>query len=432
MEAVISGSCKGTTIEAPPSKSVMQRAVAAAMMAEGTSSLLSPSHCNDSLSAFNMARALGASVTIEKGRVLVTGGLKKEAASLNAGESGLGVRLFSAMAATYSEWITINGTGTVVKRPMEEVVKYLTSCGALAESNNGYLPLRVKGPLVGGRAFLDGKSSSQFLTGLLMALPLAEKDSRLTVDSLSSRSYVDITIEVMKHFGVTVTNENYRDFYIPGRQRYRNARLTIEGDWSGGAFLLVAGALGSGIEVSNLRGSSFQPDKLIIDCLKLAGSDIEKTGDSVVVKPAPLRGFTVDVSDAPDLAPPLVALATGCHGVSVITGTERLRIKESDRGEALEKEFRKSGFEVTNTGNSLVVNGGFRVKGGRGESHGDHRISMALAVAAASSVNGIALTGYEAVAKSYPGFFDDIRACGMEVSFNGGEDGDMKGVAYKT
>jgi 3-phosphoshikimate 1-carboxyvinyltransferase len=425
VEVVISGSFKGTTIEAPPSKSVMQRAVAAAMMAEGTSSLFSPSHCNDSLSAMSMARSLGATVTDEKGRVLVTGGVKPDSVSLNAGESGLGVRLFSAMAATCSEWITINGTGTVLKRPMEEVVKYLTSCGAVAESNNGFLPLRVKGPLAGGRAFLDGKSSSQFLTGLLMALPLAARDSHLTVDSLSSRSYVDITIEVMKHFGVTVRNDNYRDFYIPGRQRYNNASLTIEGDWSGGAFLLVAGALGGGIEVSNLRPESFQPDKLIIDCLKLAGSDISTEGNSVVVKPVPLRGFTVDVSDAPDLAPPLVSLATGCLGKSVITGTERLRIKESDRGEALEKEFRKSGFDVTNTGNSLVINGGFRVRGGRGESHGDHRISMALAVAAASSLNGITLSGYEAVAKSYPGFFDDIRECGMKVDFTG--EGDANG-----
>jgi 3-phosphoshikimate 1-carboxyvinyltransferase len=379
-----------------------------------------------------MAETLGANVIRDNSRVMITGGLKPISSSLNAGESGLGVRLFSAVAATYSELVTINGTGTVLKRPMEEVVKYLTSCGAMAESNNGYLPIRVKGPLKGGRAFLDGKASSQFLTGLLMALPIAETDSHLTVDSLSSRSYVDITIEVMKHFGVTVENDNYRDFYIPGNQRYRNTGYTIEGDWSGGAFLLVAGALGEGIKVSNLRGASFQPDKLIIDCLKLAGSDIDTTGDAVIVRPVPLKGFTVDVSDAPDLAPPLVALATGCQGITVITGTERLRIKESDRGEALEKEFRKAGFEITNTGSSLIVNGGNRVKGGRCESHGDHRISMALAVAAVSSLNGITLSGYESVAKSYPGFFDDIRQCGMEVNFIGEGNNDKINVIRLT
>ncbi|MCA1756540.1 MAG: 3-phosphoshikimate 1-carboxyvinyltransferase [Bacteroidales bacterium] len=421
MELEISGSFTGASVQAPPSKSVMQRAVAAALMAKGTSTLFIPSLCNDSLAAIGMAQALGATVAREDSRVLITGGLTPLSASLDAGESGLGVRLFSAVAATYSGWITINGTGTVLKRPMGEVVKYLTGCGAMAESNNGFLPLRVKGPLSGGRAFLDGTSSSQFLTGLLMALPLAEVSSYLTVDSLSSRSYIDITIEVMKHFGVTVENDNYRDFYIPGKQRYSNTDFTIEGDWSGAAFLLVAGALGRGIEVTNLRGASFQPDRQIIDSLKLAGSDIVTTDDSVIVKPVPLKGFTVDVSGAPDLAPPLVALATGCQGVSVITGTERLRIKESDRGEALEREFRKLGFEITNRGTSLIVKGGSRVKGGRCESHGDHRISMALSVAAASSLNGVTLSGYDAVAKSYPGFFDDIRQCGMEVNLIGDE-----------
>lgn len=426
LKTVITGSCGGGVINAPPSKSVMQRAVAAALLAEGTSELMVSSLCEDSIAALGMAEALGATVRSDVNRVLITGGLRPVSNLLDCGESGLGVRLFSAVAALWHDWITINGRGSVLKRPMEEVVRYLEGVGGIAESNKGYLPLRVRGPLRGGRALLDGAASSQFLTGLLMALPLAESDSHLTVASLSSKSYIDITLEVMKHFGVSAENDNYRDFYIPGRQRYINADYTIEGDWSGAAFLLVAGALGRGITVTNLRSNSFQPDKQIVECIKKTGSYIVTCGDSVCVGKSGtgddingfghLKGFNVDISDAPDLAPPLVALASGCGGVSVISGTGRLRIKESDRGKTLEKEFMNIGCDITNTGTSLIVKGGRPLKGGRCNSHGDHRIAMAVAVAASVAVNEVTITGSESVAKSYPDFFEDIKKCGIEVA----------------
>lgn len=420
LKRVISGSCRGAVINAPPSKSVMQRAIAAALLAQGTSCILTSSLCSDSVAALGMAEALGAKVRQEDDRVLIRGGLNPVSGLLDSGESGLGVRLFSSIAALWHKQITINGKGTVLKRPMEEVVRYLRSAGATAESNNGFLPLMIKGPLKGGHALLDGSAGSQFLTGLLMALPLAESDSFLTVESLSSKSYIDITLEVMNHFGVTAKNENYHTFYIPGRQRYNNADYTIEGDWSGAAFLLVAGALGSGISVTNLRNDSFQPDRLIVDTLRDAGSEIEVTDGSVVVKPGYLKGFNVDVSDAPDLAPPLVALASGCEGVSVISGTRRLKIKESDRGETLEREFRRIGGDITNSGETLVVRGGRRLKGGLCYSHGDHRIAMALAVAAARASGEVTISGSEAVNKSYPDFFADIGKCGMSVTTSGG------------
>lgn len=414
VEIIINPSVVRGDIIAPASKSSMQRAVAAALLAEGNSELLNPSLSDDSLAAMRVAEQLGAKVTIAENAIHIQGGFNPRSMSVDCGESGLGVRLFSAIAALGNSMITVTGQGSVLSRPMDDSVNYLRSAGAFAESNSGFLPLRVKGPLKGGTAFLDGSVSSQFLTGLLMALPLAESDSHLIVNNLTSRPYIDLTIDILSHFGIGIRNEGYQDFYIPGNQRYHPAKYTVEGDWSGAALIMVLGAVGGSVGLTNIQHGSTQPDRRIVSLLNQAGALISVADNSIMVESGQLRSFEADISDSPDLAPPLVALASYCSGKTVIRGTSGLRVKESDRGKVLESEFRKLGVEIHNHTDYIEVTGGGVINGADVSSHGDHRIAMALAVAATGATGRVTIAEAESVNKSYPAFFEDMARAGVK------------------
>jgi 3-phosphoshikimate 1-carboxyvinyltransferase len=403
-------------ITAPPSKSSMQRAIAAALLAEGESVLLNPSFSDDSLAAIEMAKCLGAIISIDKGSVKISGGLKPGCNELNCNESGLGVRLFSSIAALMSEPVKLYGRGSIMERPMDDGISCLRSLGVIADSDNGKLPLMVCGPIRGGSAFLDGSVSSQFLTGLLMALPVAKENSHIIVKDLSSRSYIDLTISTLSSFGIVISNENYKEFFIRGNQLYRSRTFTIEGDWSGAAFLLVMGALGGGVEVKGLQTGSTQPDRDILTYLKLAGAKVESKGESISVMPGNLVAFSADVSESPDLAPPLVALASFCSGTTTIKGTDRLKVKESNRGETLRSEFSKLGVKIENRGDQIVVKGNSSIEGGTVTSHGDHRIAMALSVVASRAKDSIIIEMADSINKSYPGFYDNIKSLGAKYS----------------
>jgi 3-phosphoshikimate 1-carboxyvinyltransferase len=240
-----------------------------------------------------------------------------------------------------------------------------------------------------------------------------EGDSLLKVDSLKSRPYIDLTLDVMNRFGVMVENKEYREFHIPGRQRYHAAEYEVEGDWSGAAFIAVTGALSSPVTIGKLQPDSSQADRSILEVLRLAGASVSPGKDNVTVSPGKLKPFSYDINDCPDLAPPLVALAAFCPGRSVITGAKRLKTKESDRAHALQKEFSILGVGVSNLDDRVEIIGTERVKGGDVSSHGDHRIAMALAVAAIRSENPVVVHDAEAVNKSYPGFYDDLRKLGL-------------------
>lgn len=399
-------------LKAPPSKSSMQRAVAAALLSSGESLILNPSLCEDSLAALKMAECLGAAISMGDDSVLIKGGLRGGCRTLDCNESGLGARLFSAIAALGNEPVTIEGKRSLLMRPMDDGVSCLRSLGVISDSNGGFLPIMVCGPLKGGTAFLDGSMSSQFLTGLLMALPLSTENSRLIVKDLSSRAYIDMTIDILSRFGITIFNDNYKEFTIEGNQIYRAQKYMVEGDWSGSAFLLVMGALSEGIVVDGLQITSTQPDRNIISCLRMAGVDVKTERDIISVKGGTLKGFEADISDSPDLAPPLVALAAYCKGNTVIRGTERLKVKESDRGAVLESEMRKLGVDITNYSDHILIRGGARIRGGTVSSHGDHRIAMALSVIAPGAESDIIIENGEAVNKSYPGFYKDFISAG--------------------
>ena len=246
------------------------------------------------------------------------------------------------------------------------------------------------------------------LTGFLIALPLAKHDTILHVKDLKSKPYIDMTIGIMDDFGVLVEHDNYQEFRVRSGQKYTPRAYTIEGDWSGAAFLLVAGALGGDVRVNNLAAESNQADVAILQAIKDAGAVVSTEQNSVSVEKMELNAFSFDATECPDLFPPLVALAAHCDGNSIITGVSLLKHKESDRAAVLKKEFAKLGTEIELDGDIMVVKGG-TLKGGKMHANNDHRIAMAGACAAILAKEPVEIENPECIAKSYPGFYDDFN-----------------------
>lgn len=401
-------------IKAPPSKSMTQRAIAAAILADGQSLLLNPSYCDDSLAAMSIAVSLGARVEPQADKMKITGSGELKEKKLNCGESGLAIRLFSPIVALFDEEITMTGAGSLKKRPMNMIGDALNQLGVKCSGTDGFLPLTIRGPIKGGHCEIDGSVSSQLLSGLLMALPLADDKSIIKVNNLKSKPYIDMTFGVLRAFGIMVTNENYELFRVPGKQKYLPVTYEIESDWSGGSFLLVAGAINGDLKISGLRTDSFQSDIGILKALEKAGANMKVSENNIEVSKSDLKAFEFDATESPDLFPPLVALASYCKGVTKLKGASRLMHKESDRASSLSEEFGKMNIKVEMRDDYLIITGG-KVKGARVNSHNDHRIAMAAAVAALGASDNVFIKDSHCIVKSYPGFFDDLRKVGAMV-----------------
>lgn len=403
-------------VKVPASKSMLQRAIAAGLLSETPVKISNVTFSNDSNAALQVIKALGAQVRIHRDEIFIRGGLRPTGEILNCGEAGLSLRMFSPIAALWHKKLTLTGEGSLLRRPVTMIAPPLTDLGVKVSTSNGRPPLTVKGPLKGGKATVDGAISSQLLTGLLMALPKAPGDSQLEVKDLKSTPYIDMTLALLKTFGIDVRHTNYETFFIKGMQTFRFPRneYWVEGDWSGAAFLLAAGALGGTVTVTGLDTGSPQADRKIIQALELAGANIEITKNSVEVTKNKLNAFHFDATHCPDLFPPLVALACNCEGKTVLTGVERLIHKESNRALALEKEFTALGSEIRLAGNQMEITGK-RLKGGTIDSHNDHRIAMAGAVAAINVSHQVIIEGSECTAKSYPNFFEDMKSIGARI-----------------
>lgn len=400
-------------IEAPSSKSYAQRAIAAALLAEGTTVLRNMELCSDTQAAVRVAQMLGATVeNIASDEVLIHGGLSPVTSIIDIGESGLSARMFSPIAALSDRPITITGSGTILLRPMDMLIDPLRQLGVKVGSVDGRLPVTVCGPLLGRQATVDGSVSSQFVTGLLMALPLAANDTVFRLTDAKSTPYIDMTFDVLADFGIKAAHNDYSEFFVAGNQRYTPREYRVEGDWSGASCLLVAGAVAGEVTVRNLRPLSKQADVAVIEALSRAGAGVEIAERSVTVrKPEQLAAFRFDATHCPDLFPALVALAANCRGVSEIAGVSRLAHKESDRSVTLREEYGKMGVEVDVVGDVMTVCGG-RIGAAQLDSHADHRIAMSVAVAALNADGPSKIAGAECVAKSYPDFWDDL-ACIM-------------------
>ena len=414
MDKIIVPSAVKGEVHAPSSKSMTQRAIAAALLSEGETTVINPSGCDDSLDAMNIAVALGAEIQTGSNKLIIRGAGGLKGKNLHCGESGLAIRMFSPIAALYSEEIIMTGSGSLKKRPMSMIEDALRQFGVTCKSEGGFIPLTIKGPLKGGKCEIDGSVSSQLLTGLLMALPVIAADSEINVKNLKSKPYIDMTLQVLNKFGIKVQNKDYYLFTVKGNQKYRAGNFEVESDWSGGAYLLAAGAVNGEVTVHGLRPDSRQSDKAILTVLDSAGARMSIKDNSISISKSALKSFGFDATESPDLFPPLVALASYCKGISVIKGVSRLIYKESDRANALREEFGKLNIKVELKGDTMLITGG-EVRGARIDSHNDHRIAMAAAVAALRASDRVIIQGSQCVAKSYPAFFDDLKQIGVLV-----------------
>lgn len=398
----------------PCSKSYAQRALAAALLAPGRTILRGIELCRDTLSAMAAIKLLGAEVEIiDDNTLVINGGLKPRTQTLNVGESGLAARLFTPIAATAGVPITIEGEGTLLHRPMAMMVEPLKELGVAVRDGGGRLPIEVCGPMRGGRITVDGSMSSQFVTGLLIALPVSERDTTIEVEGAVSTPYIDMTLETLERFGVEVMyNEgDYSQFYIEGGQQYQAVDYTIESDWSAAATIMVAAAIAGEVTVNNISTLSRQADTAIIRALERAGASIIIEENTITVAHRDLEAFEFDATQCPDLFPALVALAAAAKGVTTLRGVGRLRGKESDRGEVLRSEYAKLGIdiEIDYDEDEMRVVGG-QIEAAEVDSHDDHRIAMSLAISALRTDNEIVIKNSDCVSKSYPSFFADLES----------------------
>lgn len=403
------GGVKGT-LRPPCSKSYAQRALAAALLSEEATVLRNLEFCDDTRSALHCIQTLGARVEqVDPTSLSIKGGLHPRGNRLEVGESGLASRLFTPIASLCHTPIRIVGRGSLLHRPMTMMLEPLRQLGVEVHDHDGYLPVEVCGPIRGGEVEVDGSVSSQFITGLLLALPRAEQDTTLHVRHAVSTPYLEMTLDTAARFGVEIFQRDYSEFYIPGNQRFAATYFSIEGDWSAAAMLLVAGATAGEVTVRNVSLLSKQADTSICTALVRAGAAVINDADSVTAVHRPLHGFEFDATNCPDLFPALAALAAAAEGVSTIRGTSRLEYKECNRAEAICEEYGRLGIEVDLSQEDTMHIRGGGIHAARVRSHGDHRMAMSLAVAALRADGEVTIEGAECVAKSYPTFFEDLQ-----------------------
>ncbi len=414
-----SANLKGSVI-APPSKSLSHRVLIAAALSQGKSVISGIKESVDIRATKLCLETLGAKFKYEAPQKLEVDGIGKphqlSDTTMFCEESGSTLRFMIPIAALSGQFISFEGKGKLKTRPIDPYFDVFEKSEINYEYENA-LPLKIKGELKPGSYTLPGHISSQFVTGLLMSLPLAKGDSIIKMSSrLESRDYVDLTIDVMKSFGVNVVNNNYESFSIKGEQKYKAQSVLVEGDYSQMAFWAVAGAIGtSAIRIENASSNSNQGDARIFDILETMGARLDKEGDVITVHPSKTQNIKIDVTEIPDLVPILAVLGSMSEGVMTIYGGERVRLKESDRLKAIATELNKVGGNVKETEDGLVINGVDHLTGGNVEGWNDHRIVMAMAVAAIRCTQKLTIDGWEAINKSYPEFFKDYQDLGGVV-----------------
>ena len=429
MEAVIQPSAINGTITAAASKSSMQRACAASIVKEGHTWIKNAGSSNDDKAALQLVKDLGAysiDYTDDGGVVIISDGVQCKNSKVNCGESGLSIRMFIPIISLCDNEVTVNGSGSLLSRPMHFFDEVLPLLDVNIKSNDGKVPIILKGPLQPKDIVIDGSLSSQYLTGLLMAYAAADaKNVTIKVNNLKSRPYIDLTLSVMKAFGMKMpVNKDYNEFYFEDKEHiydFTYQEYTVEGDWSGAAFLLVAGAIAGKIVVKGLDVFSTQADKAILQALIDCGANISIQEKYIEVSPPLGDGgepFHFNATDCPDLFPPLVALASYCNGTSVIEGVSRLAHKESNRGLTLQEEFAKMGVEIILQDDLMMIKGGTGVKAATVHSRHDHRIAMACAVAALKATGETIIEEAEAINKSYPNFYEHLQLLNAAISLN--------------
>ena len=405
------------TVQIPPSKSAAHRAMLCAALAEGRSVLSPIELSNDMRATINAVTALGARADFADGTLTIDGiggrfgNADREPVEVNCIESGSTLRFIIPIACAAGINGTFVGEGTLVSRPIGLYKELLPQAGVTCETEGG-LPFVCRGKLRAGTYEMPGDISSQFITGMLIALPLCEGDSRITLTTpLQSAAYVDMTVRCMADFGVQVqrTADGWR---IPGGQRYEARDYTVEGDWSHAGFFLAAGALGSQLTLRGLRMDSVQGDKAAVELFRGFGADIVVHGNEMTVRKGMLHAQHINAAQIPDLVPCLAICAALCEGTTVIDHAERLRIKESDRLTSTAAMIRALGGKVEILPDGLRIEGVKHFTGGEVDGFRDHRIIMSAAVGALRAQGEVTVTTPYSVNKSYPSFFDVYNSLG--------------------
>ena len=410
-----SGSINGC-IEIVGSKSYMQRALLAAYMASGETCISNICHSADSQFCMGVIKSLGANVKQYNNMLYIQKGDLSCSNIIYCGESGFCFRASAAIVALRDQKITLVRSGSLVNRPMDMVVKQLRYLGTHCTVDDNIAgAIVIRGPLIGGKYLIDSAISSQFLSGLLLALPNVSQDSELNVIGLQRNSYIRMTIDVMAKFGVSVrSNTDFSQFHIKGHQAYCANNVAIEGDWSGAAFFIVAGAIAGGITITGLQYDSVQSDRAMLKVLEISGVKFYWDKQKLHIIQGELRAFDFDASNCPDLVPPLAVLACCAYGKSRITGISCLKYKESDRGAVLVSELSAMGANIQMYGEVIEIIGSPLLGGVVVDPHNDHRIAMACAVAGLKTRYGVSIKNEACVNKSYPTFFQTlqhIRGC---------------------
>ncbi len=425
---IIPTKLKGTVL-APSSKSMGHREIICAGLAEGTSIVDNISMSKDIEATCRCLRALG--VNIEDvpskfaGRsalkVTGTGKLRAAEAGADCGESGSTLRFFIPLGALLGEAFTFTGHGKLVSRPLNAYYDIFEKQGLQYQTaEEGHLPLTVNGRLQAGLYQLPGNVSSQYVSGLLFALPLLENDSVIEITSeLESSAYVDMTLSCLKKYGIEIINENdaHRRYFVRGGQKYQAMDSNVEGDWSQAAFWTVGGSLGETVICSGVDYTSLQGDKAVVPIMEGMAANIKVQGTDVVTDGGNTKATVIDAANCPDIIPVLTVLAAVSEGTTEIINAGRLRIKECDRLAAITQELNKLGADITELPEGLIIKG--KPEGLQGgaevDAWNDHRIAMSLAIAAQKCTEPFTLTGASSVQKSYPEFWQDYKLVGGKI-----------------
>lgn len=394
------------TVQIPPSKSVAHRLIISAALAKGTSRITNIYLSKDIIATIDAMKALGAEITVN-GSIATVHGIEKapEKAVIDCNESGSTLRFLIPVACALGVECTFIGRGKLPERPITPYIEEFPKHG-IEFDYNGTMPFTVKGKLTPGEFKIAGDISSQFITGLLFALSILDGSSEIIMTShLESRPYVDITADCLKSFGAEIT-ETSTGYTIKGNQHLIARDGRVEGDYSQAAFFEVANCLGCKVNIEGLNVNSFQGDKKIVEICR----------EMVYNKNVRLKPFSLDCSDIPDLVPILTVLACFCSGKSCITNVARLRIKESDRLEAISTCLNKLGGRVTAYADRLEIEGVDSLHGGIIDSYNDHRIAMSMAVAAVKCTSPLTILNAQCVEKSYPDFFKDYSDLGGKIN----------------
>lgn len=413
------------SVKIPPSKSMAHRAVICASLSDGVSKISNLELSDDIIATINAMRSLGAVITDKEDCLEVKGIKSKDLLSerdyervIDCNESGSTLRFLIPIALAFEGVTRFVGRGNLGKRPLDTYYEIFDNQGIHYEYKEGILDLIVSGLLKRDEFRVKGNISSQFITGLMFSLPLLDGDSKIIITTeLESKGYIDLTLSALKDFGIEVINNDYKEFIIKGNQKYRSRDYRVEGDYSQGAFFLSADALGSEIEILDLKKESLQGDKEVIDILERMGADIKVNENSITINECNLKSTIIDASQCPDIIPTLSVVAALSEGRTEIINAERLRIKECDRLTAVKEELSKLGAKIEEKKDGLIIDG---IKEFEGDvevwSHKDHRIAMSLAIASTRCKSPIILKDFECVSKSYPNFFEDFKMLGGDFS----------------